>query len=517
LTGSTFSGAEIKVDPAFPDTRKNRQWHIAGHELSEPRPRVTFVQSSRRLQLSSVDGLNPGDVIYIEALDIFREILTVSQRRTDIRLRQEVVGFIPVNSHIVRLPVNSVTINGTEIPREFYTISNVSETKIEFTDNAEFSVADDLRFLSNVTFTNGSRTVTGSIDFTGLVNPRDWIKPDAEATWQEVLSVADGSMVLRTAYSGTTGAKATVYRKPGYLTDLSEVVVDCYGKSRGGDKRSTWLRSAPLVMQDTLDARGILTGDQSWVDATKKAGATVSLILPEQSEVVQAKTILDKMSQASSVAVSFDNDMELKGVNIAPRSNPDRVIRDSDIISHSVRIVSGESASKAVVGYRQGDVQTVPKLVVTVPYATDVLDIDSTVERNFDLYRMRDSESAAQSWLMGRTLARTDIDVVSDLRLEDVEVGTVVHLDLRRVFSGLGRAGNGKIMLVVGKKVSGNRVTLNLSDLGGTMPRACFIAPDSALKYTEGDNEVKLLNGYVTDEDGSADPDGISVGINLIV
>jgi len=138
---------------------------------------------------------------------------------------------------------------------------------------------------------------------------------------------------------------------------------------------------------------------------------------------------------------------------------------------------------------------------------------------DIDLYLYNEFEAkiSAHRNIYYNRLSISRIDITTDLRLEDVEIGDVVTLDFARLYNRMGdSATRKKNVLVVGKKVSGERINLTCSDLGNTFNTSSYITPNDAPCYEDATVEQKLIYGFITDNQGITENNEDTAGVHLI-
>ena len=107
--------------------------------------------------------------------------------------------------------------------------------------------------------------------------------------------------------------------------------------------------------------------------------------------------------------------------------------------------------------------------------------------------------------------------ITSDLRLENLEIGDTVVLNFERLYKRFGdSASRKKAMTIIGKTVNGERLIIELSDLGNLYNRASIITPDTAPSYLTADEDEKLKYGFITENNGIINDDEDTANIHLI-
>jgi len=73
-----------------------------------------------------------------------------------------------------------------------------------------------------------------------------------------------------------------------------------------------------------------------------------------------------------------------------------------------------------------------------------------------------------------------------------------------------------KIAIVVGKTVDGEKVSLELSDLGNTFSTSSVITPNTTNQFSSATEDEKLKYGFITDNQGIVNNDETTANIHLI-
>ena len=107
--------------------------------------------------------------------------------------------------------------------------------------------------------------------------------------------------------------------------------------------------------------------------------------------------------------------------------------------------------------------------------------------------------------------------VTTDLRFENVEIGDQVVLNFQRMYKRLGDStSRKKVAVVIGKQTTGDRVIMELTDLGNIYNRSSIITPNTAPDYSAANEDEKLNYGYITDAQGIVDNDEDTSNVHLI-
>ena len=198
------------------------------------------------------------------------------------------------------------------------------------------------------------------------------------------------------------------------------------------------------------------------------------------------------------------------------------IIRDFDVIDWKIKTTNGKTFKRVFSRYRFTDVE-----LSTQENGNKALDFASQfVERyigtnkvddlDLYLYKERDALIATHRWSYYNRLSYATLTLQTDLRLEDIEIGEVVIVDFRQLYRRLGDDVAKKVMLVIGKKLTGERTELILSDLGNTFNTSSYITPNDAPDWVDATSDEKLIYGYITDNQGIVNDEEDTAGTHLI-
>lgn len=526
-----FNGLTAKVNPEIPTTAKNREYFVAGHACAELTKTVASVIQFNRLQLNDTTGLKSGDFVEIVASGERIEIKTVAPNNIVV-LRQNMINLPLVGSQVIRRPIQKLLIKGQSVPSTKFTIANTStDTKITFTDDVEFDLAKAKQLGIELTFTNGSRTLTttSDLDLTQFLKSRDWIRPAdlAYTTYYEILDVTAQTVTLRTVFNEVTISDTATYKSPDYLSDDAIVSANVLGRTVDNTPSGTWLQTGSDCVKDILSHLNITNIDTtSFTNASVDAKHLISLTLPLNfnDDYIPAKRVVDLINKSINGTLTLNNDLDLQYRILLVNSADDLpIIKDSDVINYKVRATNGKTYKTSVAQYRHQDI--VPATLVNgfnvAEYDSDFVEkyIGTDDINRFDvyLYDQLSAEIMSHRNVYYNQLSRSQITIESDLRLENLVIGDVVILDFDRLYKRYGGSPTRKKMVfIVGKKVTGEKITFITSDLSNTFNQSFIIAPNDTPDYTSATDEQRLKYGFITDSNGIVDNDEDTANTNLI-
>jgi hypothetical protein len=530
----SFSGQTASLVPEIPTVTKNREFIVTGHPCAELTKQVVKVVQFNRLVLNDTTGLLAGD--FVEMVDTSEriEIRNVAPGNI-IVLRQNMIDLPAVGTDVVRQPIQSVYIGKNKLRSEDFSLSNgPNELTLTIDSDAEYNLARTVNLGFSATFTNGSRTVTTAddIDLRDVVSPRDWISPSgiSYTTFYEILAVDETTITLRTNFADTTTTDDVEGKLPEYVGDDTIVSADILGKTSSGLADDTWISTAAGTIRDILSVLGTPTAfinEQSFADSSVLNDHVVSLPIPFSASGGQttAKDVIDKLNSSVKTSLTLDNELRIKIKNMNPTIETNiREIGDHEVIKWSSTGTSNAIVSSIVARYRHTDIDRntqesgASAVSFTSSFVEKYIGLSGGTEIDLYVYDTDSAQILAEREVFYRSLGRTEFQIETDLRLEDVEIGDQIILNFARLYKRFGdSASRKKVVMVIGKTNTGERTKLVCTDISNVYNRAAFIADNATPDYATSDEDEKLRNGYITDAQGLVDNIDDTANTNLIV
>lgn len=527
------AGQEGILIPQRGTVLRNRTFLAAGHVCAEVTHTVVNVLQFNRVVLDDTSGLFGGDFIEFTDTGERLEIKTVAPGNL-IVLQQNMVTKPATSTTAVRRPIQEVFVGNRRVNADDYAVFNTSTgTGVTLQDDVEFNLARSKNTIFDATFTNGTRTITVATNEVSLIDifePGDFVKPDnvAYTTFYKIVNVKTQSLDIAVNFADVTTTDTVELKKPDYLTDDSIVSVNILGRTIDGTASGTWIQTAAEAEKDLLLDVGITqVNTQSFTDGAIESRQLISIALPldfTSKTLPTIKDITDRLNKSVRGSLTLDNSLLIKyqPLNV---SIPDNIIeiKDSDIIDWKIKSTNGKTFKTVQGRYRFTDVE-----LSTLEKGNKFFSFDSEfVERyigttkidelNLYLYEAFDAQIAVRRHTYYNRLGVATINITTDLRLEDIEIGDVVIADLQRLYKRFGDSSfRKKTMLVVGKTLTGQRSILELSDLGNTFNTSSFITPNTAPDFSAATSDEKLIYGYITDNQGIVDNDEDTARTHLI-
>lgn len=531
----SFTDEVAILTPEIPTTSKNRIFFVSGHACSNLTYTIINILQLNRIELSDTTGLRAGDFIEF-ATGERKEIKNVAPGNI-IVLQSNLVTVPAISSDVIRQPVQRLFNEASTINADNFTISNLgaptNECTVTLNDQVEFDLAKAIPLGVNMTFTNGSRVLTTAddVDLRENLSPRDWIRPAdlSYTTYYEILSVDEQQIEIRTVFSEPTITDTVTVKLPDYIGDDAIISAEVIGKTEDGEPSGTWIETAPQAVKDILLDIGVpanLINDTSFTNALTDAAQTISIAFPlsVSGGAVTGKKSIDLLNKSVGGTLTLDNELKLQ-YRVLQSDVPDDPVRvyDEDLVSWSIETTNGKNFKDAVVKYRHKDVDRVSlstgNLVQTFSseFVRDY--IETSMLKEFDAYLFNDEDAItfAQRQTYFNRLSRAKIVLKTDLRFEDVEIGDIMQLEMDRLYDRLGGDGsNEKLAVVVGKTVTGDKVELELSDLGNIFNSSSVITPNTTNEFASATTDEKLKYGFITDSQGIVEADESTANIHLI-
>jgi len=518
-----FSNSTLINSPAIPYRRKNRRWHIAGHELREYSVNITSIIDATNIEVDDINDMQEGDYVTINGLQYI--IARISNNK--VRLNQALRSATIVGDLVTKIPVQRVYVgNQAFIINRDYTVSNgATDSILEFNDLAEFNVAIPKNPAIQFNLVAGSRIVTTSstdVDLTQVFSPRDWIRAKSISTpeWYEILDVEQQQITLRTP-SLITFSGAIQYKNPSYISDDSLVTVDCLGLQSSG----SWVRYPSSVVKWLLEEAGL---DQlnaaSFSEAEADATMTMALYYPSSigQEMPVIRDMITDVNKSVFGSLYLDNSFNYtyKILN-ADRPEDLEAVRDEDILGFNVTTKSNIFNSIILSYSPYVDIESGSESFKTILLESDF--VNEAVEREEQLrvtsylYSEEDAQLIAERWLFFRSLTQTVVTINSKLNFSEKTLNDAILLDLERLYKRFGSSTRRKIGLINSISKNGTDNVIQINDLGNVFSRVPSIAPDTEGDYLAGSESVDRY-GFILDNDTETPNPAseLELGTNLI-
>lgn len=507
LPDNSFAAVDIYVKPAISNRNKNRTWHIANHKLRQAEAEILSVINSRTFEVDSVLDMMPGDEVSINNITSVISRISGSTIVTATNINP-----IPVMTDvIVKNPIKKVYAGTRELFLGVHYLQvNTTEAKIALYANAERDLADEFTLDGNLTFTNGSRIVTTSVDLRASIKTRDWIrsKDAGRVTWYEVLSVDETQITLREpiAYSGGPYTEAGLGKNIIPIDENTLFTVNCLGMEVAG----VWMKTASdavrhLVLNDALFAT---VNETRFAKAKSDCDYIISMAIPtnlgQKSPLI--RDVITQINNSVFGSLYGDSSQNIS-YSILNSTKPEVInaIKDDDIISFSVETTQ-KIANKVIIKYRPytdrfSEQDTFLTYEYESTFVDDLIGIKNTIERTIYLYDTAKATIMGQRIALFNSLSSSSVKIQAKLNLAQTVVNDKIYLNLDRLYSRYGGLDKRKLGTVTGVKRDGYSTDISVSDLGNIYNRVGSISPNTVLDYASSDADDKIKHAYIVDND----------------
>jgi hypothetical protein len=522
-----LSGASVLVDPDQPKRWMNRTFTVAGHALRQPETTTMPGSTIIRLIVEDASDFYPGDIIYIGTLGSGEtvEIESVVNGRF-VNLVTSLSNIPPVGTLVLKPAIQNVRIDDMLLRyyRDYTFDAETAELTLRTT--AESNAAPVYQFNNTVTFTSGSRNVTGS-GFSGFIKPGYMLGLYGNAAYFEVLSVvSDTAIILRTA-PGFNLAALGRFKSKIYDDKSSVLTLDALGRTVDGETDGALVKTAPGLVKALLEDAGLSAeiDETSFEDAEEIAYQHLGVAIPDSYNDKTAPTYRDTINRINkSVFGSLVQTTDYKfGYEVLRpyKSNSALLLGESDILGgftleskadNVVKTVNLEYAPKEYDYISLGEnVTTVSKVGENATY---LVQTDRSRTISTLLVEAQDAEIMVNRWSFLLSIASNRLTFVTKMQGMGLEIGDIIEVNHRKLFERFGGTGTRKLLLVESVLRNGSEVKVEAADLSNTFNRVAAYN-EFTENWVDATEDEKLYGGYYTDEYGLIDNDASNFETNL--
>jgi len=524
---SGLSGAAALVLPNLPKRWMNRTWTVAGHALRQPTTSVAAGSSITRLIVDDATDIFADDWIYLGTLGSgeLLQVDTVTGAKI-LNLKTSLATIPTIGTAVMKPAVQNVRIDDVQLAYyQDYTFDAETAT-LTLRKTAEANSAPIRSLTSNLVFTNGSRTVTG----TGLKNS---IKPGymvgvvGNAVFFEIMSVdSDTQLTLRSSATFTANAVGR-YKSLVFDPENNTLSMDVLGKTDDGTSSGALLKTAPAIVKGLLIDAGLednLDLD-SFETATAIAPMHVGLVVPAnyaETSTAIYRDVINDVNKSVFGSLIQTADFRLAYSILEPNKTSATLrLEESDILSFTYQATSEILVKTTILQYqpKEYDYLTGKSSILTSQKTSDISNyiVKSTREKTIEskLVQPTDASRAAHRWAFISENGAGRMTINTKLQASRAEVGSIIEINHRKFFERLGLNESTGLFLVESVKKSGTNVQLDVVDLSGAFARVANINEISNT-FSAATDQEKLYGGFITDAYGLIDNDPNSFGINLI-
>lgn len=527
----TLSGQALRIAPELPKRFINRTWLVAGHQCHQPSTTVTSVFSLNKITVASIQGLSPDDDIYVGSFGSGEFVTIESLQGNQLVLKQNLLNTVAAGTLITRPCLQNVRWNDKKLifDRDYSISFTGNRTTLVLDDEFEKNLRSVRSLNGNITFTSGSRSVTGSgTQFTKQLEPGGWIRSVGQFDFYEILSIeSDTALTLRTAsgYTESDGGQYLGGRNFDPETDF--ISCEVTGTTSTDVSTGALLSTASEVVQDILERSGITDLNQPAFDKARDVATyLVGFVVPKKFEDQSSKPIRDVINEVNlSVFGSLvqNEDLELEYNILRPNKPPDALtLKESDIISFSIESNNDRVAKKAIVNYRfreydfESGLELVPLIQEKMSDLGEFL-VLSVQEKTINtvLFYEDDARILVNRWAFLLELGTNVIKIETKMQATRLQVNDIIKIEHEKLFERVG-GGRVKYAAIQGIRKNGLKVSLELDDLSNMFNRVAIIAETGSPEWSSSDADQKAKHGFITDSFGMIDNDKLTHNLNLI-
>ena len=525
--GATASGVTAVVIPSHNKRYANREFIVASHALRQPLTTITEAIALNKIAVADATDIMPGDDVTI----VYEVIPVERVSGNTITLTQNLVTLPSVGYVVRRNAVTNCYINDRKLTysRDF-TIDATAGT-LTLDPLAEFNVATTSRVAGTLTFSNGSRTVTGaSTFFKAEFKSGDWVKASNQTTWFEVHSVeSDTSMTLKTVSSyaaATNGDK----RRPDVFGDDGFILsCDVLGATDDGTSDGSLIKTGPMIALDLLEQVGLtdIVDTASFTDSSDLADRRLGIVIPKKytgQALPKVRDVVNEINQ-SIFGVLYQNASFNLAYGVLKPTLPDGdilTLKESDVLKFAVKSDSSRIVKTVKVNYLRREYdpvaaaatfQQVEKMSNSAAYLArsqaekiiETLLVDST-----------DAQIYANRWAYILEVASSVVSIETKMQAALAQINDVVDLQHEKLYERIGSSSKRKIAAVHEARKSMSDSRIELEDLANAFSRVAVITADDAPSWDNSSESERFYNSFITDSYGMQGNDPDTAGINEI-
>lgn len=517
------SNLEFKTDITY--RLKNRSWNLTHHACNEATADIKIVRTTSLFTVDDASKFFVNDLVIVGTQ--IRQI--TSTANNNIRFSQAIAD-PAVGQTIKRLAIQRLTFKRNDFLylRDFTVTNNLNGVDVSLTDTAERDAIPSRSLFGSADWEDGSRIVYSyGYSFKNL-KERDWIIPSGTSTWYEIQEkVSDSVVILRDAFSGTSGIFKTQYKQPTYLDNDSILIAEMYGKTVDGTVEGDLISQSSQMVQDLLQDEGMSDRvNPLSFSGTNQTDFLISYKIPKtkQGTLEPLRTIFKEVNKSTLSTIYSDKDYKINYQPIVVfRDENYKSVDDVSHTNYSIQTDGSRILKKGVFNYNWQDAD-----LLNEEEYNDSIDIESDYVLNydkagnqaiFDLYLINKDEAIAigQRLLFMREQNESFIKVRLSNEYLDATLSNFVFLDFVDIF---GRYGDKKDKVKKGVITSidkdGEVINITASDLGGLYERCKTITDSSSPEYTAASINDKRFDCYITDNDGLINGKEDTYDTNLI-
>lgn len=517
--GTTTLATTAQVFPQRPHQAFNRFFQIAGHALTSPSTTITTVSSARIFRVANINGILEGDTVLVAGVS--RTVASVEDG-DKIVLNQNLPTIPSVGNTVTRSAVTNAFINQREIFEgiDFTVDATNAIIQLERTDadHPEFRLAPLQILPGTSNFAAGSRVVTGAsgAGYRTEIKPGDWIFITSAAAFRQVWAVESDTTLIMTQTSPIGGGpQAISIKRPNYYAEGSDVLsADVIGRSDDGTSTGDLLRRGPEIVQRILTDGGLGSElvSSSFDTANDIAQHDLSFAIPSKFSDRKSPSLrqtINVINKSIFGTLFQDDDFLLRYDILRPDKPLDDTVDRSDILSFSVKSDSKKIIKQSIISYnfKEYDSAAAAASNQTETFISDVATNLVKTDNEFTLDTfLLDTDSArifAGRWTLLLQLSKTTVAVNLKLQAFDYNISDKIQVIHPKFFERIGLTANRKLGLIQKITRSITSSSFTIDDLGTAFSRCAAITENDAVAFTSASDSDKMVNGYITANDGT--------------
>lgn len=522
----TKNDVSATISPKTPVRYANREFLVAGHALREPSTTVTQVVSLSRIRVADPTDFRSGD-----AVEIAGENSTIVRIMEDvIKLGTTLVTPPSVGTTILRPAITNVYLDKKKLQLNRDYTYNATTGRLTLDELAEFNVAPIRAVSGTVSFTNGSRTITGTNTFfKSDLASKMWIRAEGQFDYFEILQVnSDTEAILRSAATYTVSTSALKKEPDIYNEEESVLSCDALGLSTTGTTGGTLLKRGPEIVKDLL-TRGGLGADldtTSFIDANDLAEHRLGFAIPKKytdNEEPTIRSVINEINQSIFGSLIQNNTFQLAYNVLEPnRLQGVTKLDHSDVLKFKIESKSDRIAKIVHVKYlmKEYDPVSDDEVFSLTDFESESARFLAKTDRELTVETLLiDASSAAimaGRWAFLIEVASSVMQLETKLKTALLQVNDRVEIDHEKLYERVGSNLKRKIGGLQLAKRSIFDATIELEDLSNALSRCSTITVNTARDFTDASDAEKLYNGFITDSYGMIANDPETFNIDLI-
>jgi hypothetical protein len=440
------------------------------------------------------------------------------------------VNLAPISATVTRLAVNNVYIDDRKLLLDRdYTI-DATTAELTLDPLAEVNVASVRAVTGTVTFSSGSRAVTGTNTiFDQELRSGDWIRLIGNVDYFEILSIESATaLTLRTnaTYSGIN--LSSRYKSPNYYTE-GETILSCdtLGKTEDGLSTGALIKTAADIVLDILsDVSSSDIDTASFTLAAELAPQTLGLVIPtnvSDKKTPNAREVISNINKSVFGSLVQTADFALKYNILSPkRSQSATRFSEKDVLSFKITTDSSRIVKTTRINFKKREFNpmalksTFEQSVSISASGQYLVETDKEFELDTLLVEETPARLHAQRFSFFFSIASSVVQLDTKLKASRMEVNDKVSIEHEKFYERIGSTDKRKVAAVQALKKSIFDSSIALEDLSNAFSRCGVITENDHDNYDDSSAEERAFAGFITDPFGMQGNDPETWGVSLI-